>query len=162
MAQELQGKRALVTGSSAGIGEGIARLFVEQGAQVFIHGRDPKRTEQVARSMDCPWAMADLKDAAQTGALIAAVEAKFGGVDILVNNAGGEIADGGAVSSFQATPEQWMATYNANWISALRLIQAFAPGMKARNWGRISRWRAARPIRRSRVSLITVAPKRGW
>jgi 3-oxoacyl-[acyl-carrier protein] reductase len=138
MAGELEGRRALITGSSAGIGEGIARLFVAEGARVFVHGRDAERTAQVAGELGAPWKVADLREEGEANALIHAVDAALGGIDILVNNAGGLTAGGGATgSAFDAAPEIWMKTYNANWISALRLIQAFLPGMKQRGWGRI-------------------------
>jgi NAD(P)-dependent dehydrogenase (short-subunit alcohol dehydrogenase family) len=137
MAGELEGKRALVTGSSAGIGEGIARLFAAEGARVFIHGRDAARAARIAGELGSAWATGNLRDADESAALVQAVEAALGGVDILVNNAGGLVGAGASGSAFDDPPETWMETYNANWISALRLIQAFLPGMKARGWGRI-------------------------
>src|SRR4051794_3810342 len=105
MAGELQGKRALVTGSSAGIGEGIARLFAAEGARVFVHGRDAGRTERIAGELGAPWATGNLRDAGESGALVQAVEAALGGVDILVNNAGGLMGGGATGDAFDATPE---------------------------------------------------------
>lgn len=138
MAGELQGKRALITGSSSGIGEACARLFAAQGARVFIHGRDPARTEAVGRDLKAPWKTADLKDPAAAQALVDAVNAAFGGeLDILIANAGGEASGQGTATWFEATPDIWLSTYNANAISAVRMIHAFAPGMKARGWGRV-------------------------
>jgi NAD(P)-dependent dehydrogenase (short-subunit alcohol dehydrogenase family) len=137
MTRELEGKRALVTGSSAGIGEATARMMSEAGARVFVHGRDPGRTEAVAKSLGAPFLAADLANEAEVEALVAAVEEAFGGLDILVNNAGGESSGGGNAQWFEATPEHWVKTYNANLISAIRLIHAFAPGMKDQGSGRI-------------------------
>lgn len=134
---ELEGKRALVTGSSAGIGEGILRLFVAEGARVIVHGRDAARTERIAAAVGAPWTTADLSDQNEANGLIDIVDRTLGGIDILVNNAGGGMANSSTGSAFDASPEAWMTTYNRNWISALRLIQAFLPGMKDRGWGRI-------------------------
>ena len=138
MARDLEGKRALITGSSSGIGEAIARMFAAEGARVFIHGRDAERTEAVARDLRAEWKTADLKNDGESNALIDAANKAFGGgVDILVANAGGEAAGQGTATWFEATPEIWLSTYNANAISALRMIHAFAPGMKERGWGRV-------------------------
>jgi NAD(P)-dependent dehydrogenase (short-subunit alcohol dehydrogenase family) len=137
MIQDLLAKRALITGSSAGIGEATARMMAEAGARVFVHGRDQGRTEAVARAIGAPFQVADLAKSEEAEALIAAVNKEFGGLDILVNNAGGESSGGGNAKWFEATPDIWLKTYNANLISAIRLIHAFAPGMKERGFGRI-------------------------
>jgi NAD(P)-dependent dehydrogenase (short-subunit alcohol dehydrogenase family) len=137
MTQELKDKRALITGSSAGIGEATAHMMHDAGARVFVHGRDPARTEAVARAIGAPFHVADLAKPEEVDALVAAVTSEFGGLDILVNNAGGESSGGGNAKWFEATPDIWLKTYNANMVSAVRLIHAFAPGMKERGHGRI-------------------------
>jgi 3-oxoacyl-[acyl-carrier protein] reductase len=137
MTRELEGKRALVTGSSAGIGEATARMMADAGARVFVHGRDQSRTEAVALAIGAPFHVADLCNPDDVEALVDAVNQAFGGIDILVNNAGGESSGGGNAAWFEATPDIWLKTYNANLISAVRLIHAFAPGMKERGHGRI-------------------------
>lgn len=142
MSAALAGKRVLVTGSSSGIGAAAARLFAHAGASVFVHGRNSERTEAVSAELrkigvESHWKTADLRDGAAADALIAAVNEQFGGLDILVNNAGGETAADGSIDWLSVTPEDFMTTYNANLVSAVRMIRAFAPGMKERGWGRI-------------------------
>jgi NAD(P)-dependent dehydrogenase (short-subunit alcohol dehydrogenase family) len=147
---ELRGKRALVTGSSSGIGAGIAKILAEEGARLVIHGRDAGKTQAVADRL----AATGAEVAVATGELdreedCAAVAGKslaaFGGIDILVNNAGGMASanrlDQKAASfnrPWLETPwDDWRWTYEQNMGAAVRLIQALAPGMIERKWGRI-------------------------
>src|SRR5262245_46033811 len=94
MELELKGKRALVTGSSSGIGEAIARALAAEGAAVVVHGRDAERSEAVASAIRDDGGEA----AVVTGALLQEADVRavaddavkaLGGIDILVNNAGG-------------------------------------------------------------------------
>src|SRR5260370_40702756 len=87
---ELQGKRALVTGSSSGIGAGIARVLSREGALVVVHGRNRERANQVAQEISkdgsrVQVAIGDLADDAQARAVAEAADAAFGGIDILIN-----------------------------------------------------------------------------
>jgi NAD(P)-dependent dehydrogenase (short-subunit alcohol dehydrogenase family) len=139
---ELAGKRVLVTGSSSGIGEAIAKRMARGGVRLVVHGRDAARTEKVAAEIraagaEVHTAVGDLADEAQAQAVCDAVEAALGGVDILVNNAGGTASGGGYGAWFDATPQDWMAAYQGNVICTFRLIKRFTPGMKAAGWGRI-------------------------
>ncbi|GGC02894.1 3-oxoacyl-ACP reductase [Novosphingobium endophyticum] len=129
----LRGKRALVTGSSLGIGAGIAHMLAAEGCAVVVHGRDRDRAEAVGREIGAAAvAIGDL--ATDEGAN--AVAAVAGTVDILVNNAGG--AAGTSAMTWEAVDEAgWMATYQLNAITAARLIRRLLPGMKATGWGRI-------------------------
>jgi 3-oxoacyl-[acyl-carrier protein] reductase len=127
---ELAGKRALVTGSSAGLGEAIARLLAAEGASVVVHGRDVSRASRVASSIGAAGvAIGDLS----TDSGADAVASAAGDVDILVNNAGSYDHLGWA----EATPEVWASTYEANVVSAVRMIHRFVPGMRTRGWGRV-------------------------
>jgi 3-oxoacyl-[acyl-carrier protein] reductase len=138
---QLEGKRALITGSSSGIGTGIARLFAEEGAHVVVHGRNEERTTRVASELASKGAtvvsvLGDLatdEGAAQVAS--GAIEA-FGGIDILVNNAGGS-SDEPKKSWFDVPLTEWVGTYQKNVIAAGRLIHEFVPGMKERGWGRV-------------------------
>lgn len=137
---KLTGKRALVTGSSSGIGEAIAHALAREGVHVVVHGRNPERTQRVAEDIrqkgGKAWvALGDLghPDAARAVAKNA-LEA-LGGVDILVNNAGG--ADGGMQPWLETDLDQWHATFEQNIYSAVRLIRELVPGMKSSGWGRI-------------------------
>lgn len=89
MDQPLSGRRALITGASAGIGEAIARAFHRAGAQCVLHGRDRDRLERVADELSAESIVADLMDR-DAPRRIATQIAKSGGLDILVNNAGFE------------------------------------------------------------------------
>jgi 3-oxoacyl-[acyl-carrier protein] reductase len=138
---ELRGKRALVTGSSAGIGAGIARMLAVEGVAVVVHGRDQARADQVAEGIraaggHAAMAIGDLEnDDEATSVAQAAVDA-FGGIDILVNNAGGRHQQA-ANAWFDLTVQDWLGTFNINVLSAVRLIKILAEPMRQRGWGRI-------------------------
>ncbi|MFJ7219697.1 SDR family NAD(P)-dependent oxidoreductase [Amycolatopsis sp. NPDC098790] len=127
---EIAGKRALVTGSSAGLGEAIARLLAAEGASVVVHGRDVARASRVASEIGASAvAIGDLS----TDAGADAVASAAGDVDILVNNAGSYDHLGWT----DATAADWTAMYEANVVSAVRMIHRCVPGMRDRGWGRV-------------------------
>lgn len=137
---ELHGKRALVTGSSAGIGEAIARAFAREGVTVAIHGRNAERANKVAESIKKAGGKAvvvlgDLSRKADADRVAGQTIELLGGVDILVNNAGG--ADEGFKTWLETDSEQWTETYSQNVLSAVRLIRHLVPGMKKKGWGRV-------------------------
>jgi NAD(P)-dependent dehydrogenase (short-subunit alcohol dehydrogenase family) len=134
---QLSGKRALVTGSSRGLGEVIARRLAAEGATVVVHGRDQARTEAVAKAIggaggDASFVVGDL--GTDTGA--DAVQAAIGErpVDILVNNIG---AFDPSLGWTTASTQDWAGMYNTNVLTGVRMIQRFVPGMRERGWGRI-------------------------
>ncbi len=134
---KLAGKRALVTGSSSGIGAVIVKLLAAEGAMVVVHGRDESRASAVAEAIracggKAEVAIGDL--ATNAGADAAAHAALSGGpIDILVNNAGILPRQ----SWMEATPDLWQQTYNSNVISSIRMIQRLVPQMRERRWGRV-------------------------
>ena len=137
MELDLNGKRALVTGSSGGLGEATAKMLAAEGASVIVHGRDKERTENVAEAIrqdggSVTAVLGDLStdDGAEEVALAATAD---GPVDILVNNAGFNRH----VSWSDATPQLWSDTYNVNVVSGVRMIQHLVPGMRERGWGRV-------------------------
>jgi len=147
---ELDDKRALVTGSSAGIGAGIAKLLAAEGAIVFVHGRNPDRVNELVKIIRDAGGKAhattgDLATEQGCRAVGDTVMAELGGLDILVNNAGGKTSahcnDGVerlANAPWLETPwSDWLWTYEQNVGAAVRLIQRFVPGMKERGWGRV-------------------------
>lgn len=139
---ELSHKKALVTGSSSGIGEAIALRLAAEGAAVAVHGRNRERAEAVAArvralGVEAIVLIGDLATDEGAAGVADAVEAAWGGVDILVNNAGGESAGTGNAPWMDATPEDWIATYQNNVISMVRMIRRLAPPMRERGWGRL-------------------------
>jgi len=131
---KLAGKRALVTGSSSGIGAGIARMLAAEGCAVVVHGRDTAKTEAVAASIGALATVAIGDLATDAGA--DAVAAAAGPVDILVNNAGGAV--GTTTMQWTEVDEAgWMETYQLNAIAAARMIRRLLPAMKDKGWGRI-------------------------
>jgi NAD(P)-dependent dehydrogenase (short-subunit alcohol dehydrogenase family) len=133
---QLRGQRALVTGSSAGIGAAIAVRLAAEGATVLVHGRRPDAVHEVVDQIGrtgghAEPALGDLST--ESGAAQVADVALAGGVDILVNNAGWYAN----TTWEQATAEDWLRGYNRNVVTAVRLIRTLVPGMRERGWGRI-------------------------
>lgn len=137
---DLAGRRALVTGSSSGIGAGVARILAEEGAAVVIHGRNVERAQAVAKDLAdrgarTAVAIGDLATDEGSDAVAKAALEAFGGIDILVNNAGGSAK--GETSWFKVPARGWVDVYQANTLAAVRLIHALVPDMRERGWGRV-------------------------
>ncbi|WP_322752503.1 SDR family NAD(P)-dependent oxidoreductase [Frankia sp. Cas3] len=135
---QLQGKRALVTGSSSGIGRAIALGLAREGVAVVVHGRDAGRAQATADAVvtaggTAAVVLGDLSDDAAAAQAAADATAAFGGIDILVNNAG-TAQDAGWTG---ATPANWLTLYDTNVVSAVRLIRALTPQMRDSTWGRV-------------------------
>ena len=134
---QLKGRRAVVTGSSAGIGEAIARRLAAEGAAVVVHGRRADAVAAVVEAIgstggQASGTLANLADPGDCARFISAVLAD-GGADILVNNAGVFVNRGWD----DATPEDWLELYAINVAAAVRCINGFLPAMRAAGWGRI-------------------------
>lgn len=140
---QLTGKRALVTGSSSGIGRGIATVLAAEGAIVVVHGRSRERTEATAEAIRAAGgtahlALGDLASDQGAAQVVAATREQVGGIDILVNNIGGtESSGGGLLGWFDIKPEQWAGAMQQNLIAAVRMIHAFVPAMRDQGWGRV-------------------------
>ncbi|QDF97783.1 oxidoreductase [Azoarcus sp. DD4] len=133
---ELSGKRALVTGSTAGIGYAIARRLAAEGAEVVVNGRDAGRVEAACARLRAELPAAKLRGIAADVATadgVAALLAACDDVDIVVNNLGIY-----APCAFEDIGDaEWQHFFEANVMSGVRLARHYLPRMKARNWGRV-------------------------
>jgi NAD(P)-dependent dehydrogenase (short-subunit alcohol dehydrogenase family) len=132
----LAGKRALVSGSTLGIGRAIAETLAAEGASVIVNGRDPDRVQSAVRELShfgvASGCAADLSSAAGARVLID-FATREGPIDILVNNAGAFTIR----EFFDIQDAEWQALFELNVMSAVRLSRALMPPMLARGWGRI-------------------------
>jgi 3-oxoacyl-[acyl-carrier protein] reductase len=138
---QLKDKRALVTGSTSGIGAEIARMLAHEGVKVVVHGRDRARAQAVVADIEAKgdradMALGDLMTADGIEAVVKTTKHALGGIDILVNNAGG--SNSRSASGWFETPvDEWTESYRQNALPAVRLAQAFVPAMRDRGWGRV-------------------------
>lgn len=131
----LEGKTALVTGATGGIGESIARALHAQGATVGISGRNKEKLDALAASLGSRVHVlpADLSDTAATDKLVEDASAAMGKIDILINNAG-LTKDNLAL---RLKDEDWQAVLYVNLTAPFRLARACLKGMMKNRWGRI-------------------------
>jgi 3-oxoacyl-[acyl-carrier protein] reductase len=129
----LQGKVALVTAASSGIGFGIAQALAAEGATVAVSSRSRERIDAAAAKLGARPYVFDSMDLDAAPGLIDAVEADLGPLSILVTNTGGP--PGGDPLEF--TRDQWEDAYRELVLSPLALIEHVAPGMRERGFGRI-------------------------
>lgn len=159
----LKGKTAIVTGSTSGIGLGIARGFVEAGINVVLNGfGDPKEIEALRAELESHGPRVTYSDADMTkpdsiAAMVAEAEREHGAVDIVVNNAGIQTVE--PVESFP--PERWDQIIAINMSSTFHTVRAAIPGMKARGWGRIINIASAHGLVASPFKSAYVTAKHG-
>lgn len=150
----LKDKRALVTGSTSGIGLAIARALAGAGAEVILNGfGDPGTITALCDELGASHHAANLMDAGAIGAMMDDV----GPVDILVNNAGMQHV--APVEDFPA--EKWDAILALNLSAAFHTTMAAVPGMKAKGWGRIINTASAHSLAASPFKSAYVAAKHG-
>jgi 3-oxoacyl-[acyl-carrier protein] reductase len=131
----LDGKVALVTASSKGLGRASAMALSQEGAKVVLCARDGAALAEAAAAMpgEALAVAADITDPAVPGRLVAAAVDRFGGLDVLVANAGGPPP----ARALEVDDEALLAALQANLLTSIRLVQAALPPMRAAGWGRI-------------------------
>jgi 3-hydroxybutyrate dehydrogenase len=160
----LKAKTAVVTGSTSGIGLGIARALAAQGANVVLNGfGEAQEIEKIRAAVEAEFGVkaayspADMTKAAEIAAMIKTAEQTFGSVDVLVNNAGIQ-----HVSPIEDFPvEKWDQIIAINLSSAFHAVRAAVPGMKARKWGRIINTASAHSLVASPFKVAYISAKHG-
>ena len=160
----LKGKSALVTGSTSGIGFGVATALAESGVNVMLNGfGNAVEAEHLRASLaertgvQVLYSCADVSNPEQTTAMVREAEAQFGQLDVVVNNAGIQF-----VAPVDEFPEaKWAQILAVNLSSNFYTIKAALPGMKARNWGLIINIASAHGLVASPFKSAYVAAKHG-
>jgi 3-oxoacyl-[acyl-carrier protein] reductase len=134
----IDGKVALVTAGSRGLGRATAHALAAEGARVMVSGRDPETLEQARRAIadaggEADVLAGDVTDPSEPARLVAATVDRFGGLDIVVANAGGP-PPGRAIDQ---SDEALEAAINANLLTSVRLVREALPHMRSAGWGRI-------------------------
>ena len=159
----LTGKVALVTGSTSGIGLGIARALAAQGAAIMLNGfGDPAAIDQIRQELAASGTRvaydgADLAKPASVAGLVAHTAAELGGLDILVNNAG--IQHTAPIADFP--DDRWDQVIAINLSAAFHAMKAAIPGLKRAGWGRIINIASAHGLVASAEKAAYVAAKHG-
>ncbi len=164
MAGKFAGKSVLITGSTSGIGLGMARAFAAEGAHVLLNGLgEPAAIEATRAGLEKEFGVraifhgADMTKPAEIREMVRAAEGAFGAVDILVNNAG--IQHVAAIDEFPE--DKWDAILAINLSSAFHATKAALPGMKKRRWGRVIHVASAHGLIASPFKSAYVAAKHG-
>lgn len=160
----LNGKVAVITGSTSGIGLGIARALAADGAHVVLNGfGDEAEIEAIRQGIEQEFGVkafyhnADMTRADEIGDLIGSAKMQFGRVDILVNNAG--IQHVAPIDEFP--PEKWEQIISINLVSSFHTIHHALPLMKEQGWGRIINIASAHALVASPFKSAYVAAKHG-
>jgi 3-hydroxybutyrate dehydrogenase len=160
----IKNRKALITGSTSGIGEGIARVLAKQGTQIMLHGfgdqekiSDLRRDLKTLSGAEVPFSSANLRNAEEVETLIKEAISAMGTIDILVNNAGIQHVD--AVQDFPA--ERWDDVIAINLSAAFHAIRLAIPNMQANGWGRIINIASAHGLVASAKKSAYVAAKHG-
>ncbi|MEQ8354721.1 MAG: 3-hydroxybutyrate dehydrogenase [Kiloniellaceae bacterium] len=160
----LKGKTALVTGSTSGIGQGIAEALAAEGANIVLNGFGEAAAIEALRAeiaqkngVTVSYDGADMTKPAEIARMVKDAEAQFGAVDILVNNAGIQY-----VAPIEEFPDdRWDAVIAINLSSAFHSTKAALPGMRERGWGRVINIASAHGLAASPHKAAYVAAKHG-
>ena len=162
--QSLYGKAALVTGSTSGIGLGIAQALAGQGSKLTINGfGDPREIAALCKQLsqagnvEVVYSPADMRDPEQISSMVTKAIDRFGSLDILVNNAGIQF-----VSPIEAFPvEKWNDIIAINLSSAFHTMRAALPSMVEAGWGRVENIASTHALVASPFKSAYVAAKHG-
>jgi len=160
----LKGKTALVTGSTSGIGQGIAEALAAEGANIVLNGFGEAAAIEALRreiadknGVTVTYDGADMTKPAEIARMVKDADAQFGAVDILVNNAGIQF-----VAPIEEFPdERWDAVIAINLSSAFHATKAALPAMRKKGWGRIINIASAHGLVASPLKAAYVAAKHG-
>ena len=160
----LKGKSALVTGSTSGIGLGMARALAAEGANVTINGFGDKAAIEKERAgiekdfgVKAAYSPADMSKGSEVADMVHTAEKTFGTLDVLINNAGIQY-----VSPIEDFPvEKWDQIIAIGLSAAFHAVRAAVPGMKARKWGRIISTASAHSLVASPFKVAYVSAKHG-
>src|SRR4051812_45102332 len=130
----LEGRTALVTGASKGIGLGIASELVQEGANVAVASRSPERIEAAAATIGATAFPHDTADVDAAPALVDQVESQLGPLDVLITNSGGPPP---GMDALEFSREQWEEAYRMLVLGPMALVEKAIPGMRERGFGRI-------------------------
>jgi 3-hydroxybutyrate dehydrogenase len=162
--RSLRGRTAIVTGSTSGIGLGIARAFAAEGIHVMLNGFGEPAAIEATRAglagefgVNVVYSPADMSKAGEVRHMVEEAGSAFGQVDILVNNAGIQHVE--AVETFPT--QKWDAIIAINLSAAFHATAAAIPGMKARRWGRIINVASAHGLVASPFKSAYVTAKHG-
>ena len=158
----MHGERALVTGSTAGIGRAIAEMFAREGAAVCVTGRNAERGAAVVADIEAhggtaPFVSARLDDADDLAELVDRAAQALGGLTVLVNNAAGSEGGDGPVA--ELTDDAWDAAFRVNVTAPFRLCRAAIPHMRAAGHGAIVNISTRQAERASKGFTAYVASK---
>lgn len=163
LGDQLKGKTAVVTGSTSGIGHGIAHALARQGCNIMINGFGEEETiagieEEIAEmGVEVSYSAADMREPEEIAAMIATAESKLGSVDILVNNAGIQ-----HVSPIEEFPiDKWDDIIAINLSSSFHTMRAALPIMLEAGWGRVVNIASAHALGASPFKAAYVAAKHG-
>jgi len=160
----LKGKTALVTGSTSGIGLGIAKAMAREGANVVLNGFGDEAEIEVLRAgigkengIEVRYSRADMTKPGEIAAMVAEAEKEFGAIDVLCNNAG--IQHVAPIHEFPI--DKWEAIIAINLSASFHTIRAALPAMRRKRWGRIIQTASAHALVASPFKAAYVAAKHG-
>jgi 3-oxoacyl-[acyl-carrier protein] reductase len=130
----LDGRVALVTGASKGLGRGIAAMLVAEGARVAISSRSAERVQAAAAEIGAHGYVFDAGDPSGAEDLVASVEADLGPIDVYVANTGGPPA---GADPLAFSPDEWRAAHRSLVMTPMAFLERLLPGMRERGFGRV-------------------------